>query len=142
MSEDHVSLRDLVERIFDERQDALKELFAAHERAAELTAQALKQRLDQTAISLEQRLTVLNHWREDVVKDREVMRNELLRDRERYLEKAVYSQMHKAIEDRVDALVTDLERIGQTQSRMLGIGSVIVILAAVFGASVAHIFFK
>lgn len=97
-----VSLKEFVERIFDERERALKLV----------------------ASNLEHRLETLNALRLDVLKDREL-----------FLTKSVYEEMHNAVIDRV----TKLE---SWQARIVGAGVLLMALSGLIGAVVSHIFFK
>lgn len=99
MSEEHVTLREFIERIMDEREKSVHNL----------------------ASSMEHRLSALNELRADVVKDRE-----------QYITKAVYDEKHTALYDR-------LIKVENFQSRMLGVGTMLVILSAVLGSLVAHL---
>lgn len=97
-----VSLKEFVERIFDER-----------ERALQLVAENLERRLD-----------TLNALRADVLKDRE-----------QFLTKSVYDEMHSSLTHRV----TKMESF---QSRMIGAGILLMALSGIVGAVVEHLFLK
>lgn len=77
--------------------------------------------VDKSAATLEYRLDVLNHWRAESLSDREL-----------FVQKNVYNEMHAQLERRMDAV----ERI---QARLQGIGLVFLAGAAVTGAVVAHL---
>lgn len=97
-----VSLKEHIDRIFDEKEKALR-LVAA---------------------SLEHRLETLNALRADVLKDRE-----------QFLTKSVYEEMHNAVIDRV----TKLE---SWQDRIVGAGIILMALAGILGAVIEHLFLK
>lgn len=141
-----VQLREYIERIFDERQLCLNQLLDAHAQAVKSTAKALERRLD-----------ILNHWREEVVKDRELMRTELVSDREKFLPKILYDQMHRSIEARLDRVeqsfieklttIADqwdsrIVSVEKTQARYIGMGLILIPLAGILGGLVTHVFFK
>lgn len=99
---EHVHLREYIERILDER-----------EKAVRLTAANLEARLD--------------HLNE--------LRSEVLKDRNQFLSKAVYDQMHDALTQRVG-------RLENSQSRLMGVGIAIVAGAGFMGAILNHLFNK
>jgi len=76
------------------------------------------------ASNLEQRLNHLNALREDVIRDRQL-----------FLPKAVYDQMHGDIVRRV-------ESVERFQAKLVGIGIMVVIVSGFIGAIVSHIFIK
>ncbi len=73
-----------------------------------------------TAHNLELRLQNLNELREQV-----------LSDRTRYLDSAVYNQMHKALDARVS-------KVENAQSRLIGVGATLIILSGAVGAVIGH----
>ena len=100
MKDDHIRLREFIERILEER-----------ERILVLTAKNLEYRLDN-----------LNQ-----------LRGEVLKDREQFMRVDIYDKMHTALMDRVWALE-------KAQSRMVGIGITLVVLAGILGAVVEKLF--
>jgi hypothetical protein len=100
-----VTLREYIERIFDERQKALDVAFKANSEALALASR-----------NLELRLEKLNELRQEVTQDRS---NFLTRDR--------YDSQHKALEDRV----VSLEGF---RGRALGFGALVALLSGVIGA--------
>lgn len=75
----------------------------------------------QVAGALEVRLGHLN-----------ALRDQVMADRSQFLPKDVYNEMHDALAQRVN-------RIETTQARMIGVASVIVIVAGILGAVIGHI---
>lgn len=77
------------------------------------------------ASSLERRLEALNNLRSEVMKDRDM-----------FLKKDVYDQMHAELVRRVD-------KVENVTSRIVGIGATLVVVAgivgAVIGAVIAHL---
>lgn len=82
----------------------------------ERVLQEHEKQLATASSEMERRLAGLNELRADVVKDRQLL-----------MEKSVYEQMHNALTDRVYKLET-------FQSRLLGFGSAIVVIATIVGA--------
>jgi len=80
--------------------------------------------LQTVAGNLEQRLNHLNALREDVIRDRQL-----------FMTKAVYDQMHGDLARRV-------EIIERFQSRMVGIGIMVVLLSGFIGAVLSHMMVK
>lgn len=97
-----VSLKEHIDRIFDEKEKSLR-LVAA---------------------SLEHRLETLNALRADVMKDRE-----------QFLPKTVYEEMHSALTDRIS-------KIEAWQSRIVGAGILLMALSGLLGAVIEHLFLK
>ena len=63
------------------------------------------------------------------------LRGEVLKDREMYLDKALYSQMHQALMDRVTKLESQ-------QARMTGVGVAMVALSGLIGIVISHLLSK
>lgn len=80
--------------------------------------------LNLTAATLNQRLEHLNTLRAEVMSDRNI-----------FLQKAVYEQMHEALENRVS-------KVESVQSKLIGVGTVLIVVAGLLGAVVTHVFFK
>jgi hypothetical protein len=97
-----IELREYVERLFDER-----------EKAAELVATNLEQRLDK-----------LNELRAEVMKDRD-----------QFLKKDLYDQMHAGLMDRV-------YKLEAFQSRLIGLGTALVVGAGIISAVITKVFFQ
>jgi hypothetical protein len=93
-----VSLRDYIERIFDERQKALDIAFKASEQALALASRSLEQRLER-----------LNELRAEVTEDRA-----------EYVKRDVYE--------------TRIGQLEKFQSRLIGVGAILVIIVPILTA--------
>jgi phosphoenolpyruvate-protein kinase (PTS system EI component) len=75
-----------------------------------------------TAHSLEQRLEHLN-----------ALRDQVLNDRSQFVNQDVYKEMHEALIGRVDKLEA-------TISKIIGVGSALIVVSGLIGAFITHIF--
>jgi len=71
--------------------------------------------------AMEHRLDGLNQLRQEVTKDRD-----------QFLQKAVYDQMHSGLQDRVS-------KMENWQSKMLGFGGALIVLSGSFGAIIGYV---
>lgn len=83
-----------------------------------------EEKLRLVAQSLEHRLETLNALRSDVLKDRDL-----------FLSKSVYEEMHAALAERVNKLES-------WQARIVGAGIVLMGLSAILGAVISHLITK
>lgn len=100
MAEEHIALKEFIERIFDERQRALE----------------LSQK------QIETRLESLNH-----------LRAEVMRDRDSFVTKSYQEQAHAEVIRRLSA-------VESAQSRLAGMGIVLLALAGIMGALIGRVF--
>ena len=101
-----VELRDYIERILDEREKAQAATFAAAMREADANSREMERRLDG-----------LNE-----------LRSEVTRDRARFLER-------KECELKQGGLCVRVENIERWNSKLIGVGLVLAVLAGVFSAA-------
>ena len=105
MSEDdRVGLKEYVERIFIEKEKALLDLLKAYEKALELATR-----------NLETRLHMLNEWK-----------SETLKEREQYLQSAVFVKS-------IEAITLQINAIDKRVSDLSGSVKVLIPLSAVIG---------
>ena len=108
-TDDRISLRDYIERIFDEREKALDLAFRSQQEALALASRTLELRLEK-----------LNELRQEVTQDRG-----------NYLTKLEYDTKQGTLLDR-------LGRLENFNARVLGFGSALAAFAGLVGGIVGH----
>jgi hypothetical protein len=106
---DGVSLKEYIERVFDEKEKALQLAFRAQQEALALASRTLELRLEK-----------LNELRQEVTSDRG-----------NYVTKDQY-------ETRSEAQNQRFQRLENFNSRVLGFGAAIGILAGIVGGIIGH----
>src|SRR4029077_21241418 len=109
VADDRVSLKEYIERVFDEKEKALQLAFRAQQEALALASRTLELRLEK-----------LNELRQEVTQDRG-----------NYLTKNEYDAKHTILSDR-------LSRLENFNARVLGFGAALALIGGIVGGILGH----